>query len=381
MAPGPMFGTDSPAAAWRPSPEYLERSRLRRFLTDVGCADLEELQARAEADPAWFWSAAVADLGIRFDPEPEAVLDVSRGPEWARWWVGAGFNYVAAAVDGPAAARPGETALVWEGEDGEVRRFTRGAAARPRWTGRRARWRRLGVGRYDRVGIFMPMIPETVIAVLAVGKLGAVYTPIFSGYGAPAVASRLADCEAKLLVIADGFWRRGKVVDMKSVADAALAEAPTRRALPGRSPVRDGVRGRAVARRAGRRVEPRPGVGRRRAGGIGRDRCQRPVHDHLHQRHDREAQGRGARPRRLPAQGCGGPGPLLRPAARRRPVLVHRHGLDDGSVGGGRRPRCSAPRWSSTRARPTIPGRIGCGTWSSAIGSPTWGSAPPRSGH
>jgi len=77
------------------------------------------------------------------------------------------------------------------------------------------------------VGIFLPMIPEAVIAVLAVGKLGAIYTPIFSGYGAPAVASRLADCEARLLVTADGFWRRGKPVAMKALADAALAEAPS----------------------------------------------------------------------------------------------------------------------------------------------------------
>jgi len=225
-AAGPRFGTDSPAAAWRPSPEYLERSRLRRFLTDVGCADVEELQARAEADPAWFWSAAVADLGIRFDPEPEAVLDVSRGPEWARWWVGAGFNYVAAAVDEPARARPDEVALIWEGEDGAVRRFSRGElrAEVDRAAGAMAA---LGVGRGDRVGIFLPMIPEAVIAVLAVGKLGSVYTPIFSGYGAPAVASRLADCEARLLITVDGFWRRGKEVAMKAVADAALAEAPS----------------------------------------------------------------------------------------------------------------------------------------------------------
>lgn len=225
-AAGPRFGTDSPAAAWRPSPDYLDRSRLRRFLTDVGCADLEELQARAESDPAWFWSAAVADLGIRFDPEPETVLDVVKGPEWARWWVGAGFNYVATALDEPAVARPDELALVWEGEDGAVRRSSRGElrsevdrAARALAT--------LGVGRGDRVGIFLPMVPEAVIAVLAVGKLGAVYTPIFSGYGAPAVASRLADCEARVLITADGFWRRGKAVGMKAVADAALAEAPS----------------------------------------------------------------------------------------------------------------------------------------------------------
>jgi len=225
-AAGPRFGTDSPAAAWRPSPAYLERSRLRRFLTDVRCADLEDLQARAEADPAWFWSAAVADLGIRFDPEPETMLDVSQGPEWARWWVGAGFNYLTAAVEEPAAARPEEVALIWEGEDGAVRRFSR-AELRAEVDRAARAMAALGVGRGDRVGIFLPMIPEAVIAVLAVGKLGAVYTPIFSGYGAPAVASRLADCEARLLVTADGFWRRGKAVAMKAVADAALSEAPS----------------------------------------------------------------------------------------------------------------------------------------------------------
>ncbi len=223
---GPLFGTDSPAAAWRPSPAYHDRSRLRRFLADVGCPDLEALQARAAADPAWFWEAAARDIGVRFDPEPSVVLDTSRGIEWARWFGGAGFNYVRMAVDEPAAAHPEEMALAWEGEDGEVRHFTR---AQLRWAVDRAARAiaGLGIGPGDRVGIFLPMIPEAVIAVLAVGKLGAVYTPIFSGYGADAVASRLADCEARLLITADGFSRRGKPVPMKATADEALAAAPS----------------------------------------------------------------------------------------------------------------------------------------------------------
>ena len=130
------------------------------------------------------------------------------------------------AVDEPADARPNEMALVWEGEDGEVRHFTR---AQLRWAVDRAAraMAGLGVERGDRVGIFLPMIPEAAIAVLAVGKLGAIYTPIFSGYGADAVASRLADCEARLLVTADGFARRGKPVPMKATADEALAAAPS----------------------------------------------------------------------------------------------------------------------------------------------------------
>jgi acetyl-CoA synthetase len=223
---GPIFGTDTDAAAWRPSPAYLERSHLRRFLSTVGCDGLEALQARAVADPGWFWEAAARDIGVRFDPAPSSILDTSRGIEWASWFDGAGFNYVRMAVDEPAAARPEEMALVWEGEDGEVRHFTR---AQLRWAVDRAAraMAGLGVGRGDRVGIFLPMIPEAVIAVLAAGKLGAIYIPIFSGYGADAVASRLADCEATLLVTADGFARRGKPVPMKATADAALTAAPS----------------------------------------------------------------------------------------------------------------------------------------------------------
>ena len=223
---GPIFGTDTDAAAWRPTPAYLERSRLARFLRAHRLDNLEALQARAVADPAWFWTAAVSDIGVRFDPGPGTVLDTTRGIEWARWFNGAGFNYVRMAVDEPAAARPDELALAWEGEDGEVRHFTR---AQLRWAVDRAA-RAIaaqGVGRGDRVGIFLPMIPEAVIAVLAVGKLGAIYTPIFSGYGADAVASRLADCEASLLITADGFSRRGKPVPMKATADEALAQAPS----------------------------------------------------------------------------------------------------------------------------------------------------------
>lgn len=222
----PIFGTDSAAAAWRPSPEYLDRSHLRRFLDAVGCAGLEELQARAVADPAWFWSAAAHDIGVRFDPPPHRILDTSHGIESARWFDGAGFNYVGMAVDEPAATRPDEMALVWEGEDGEVRRFTRAELRREVDVAARAIASQ-GVGRGDRVGIFLPMIPEAAVAVLAVGKLGAIYTPIFSGYGAAAIAGRLADCEAKLLITADGFWRRGKRVEMKAVADEALDASPS----------------------------------------------------------------------------------------------------------------------------------------------------------
>ena len=86
---------------------------------------------------------------------------------------------------------------------------------------------RLGVAEGDRVGVFLPMSPEAAIATLAVVRIGAVYTPCFSGYGAQAVASRLQDCEAKVLITADGFQRRGQVVKMKETADEAAAASPS----------------------------------------------------------------------------------------------------------------------------------------------------------
>ena len=226
QAQWPIFGRDVADAAWRPGPAERVESRLARFLRTTGVSDLETLQRRAVDDPAWFWAAAADDIGIVWQQRPATVMDVSRGVEWSRWWSGGAFNYAAAAVEPRAAAEPDGSAIVWEGEDGDVRTLTNGellAAVRRA----AAAFAQLGVREGDRVGIYLPMLLETAIAVLAVGLLRAIYTPIFSGYGAPAVASRLRDCEATLVITADGFRRRGSVVRLKEVADAAVADAPS----------------------------------------------------------------------------------------------------------------------------------------------------------
>jgi acetyl-CoA synthetase len=212
--------------AWRPNEEYLQRSRLRRFMERHGVASYPDLLARANADPIWFWDAVSDDLGLVWQRPYTQVMDTSRGVPWTTWYTGGQFNYVATALDKHASG-PNTTkaALIWEGEDGEVRRYT--YAELLALTNQTANaLADLGVGKGDRVGIYLPMIPEVVAATLACGKLGAIYTPIFSGYGADAVASRLIDSGAKVLITADGFYRRGKVVPMKDTADAAAAQAP-----------------------------------------------------------------------------------------------------------------------------------------------------------
>src|SRR5262245_58904350 len=108
--------------AWRPGEDALKRSRLLRLMRSNGIATLDELRRRAVADVAWFWDAVVRDLGLEFERPYEQVLDLSQGKPWARWFVGGRYNYVHNALDrharGPLAQRP---AIVWEGEDGEVR--------------------------------------------------------------------------------------------------------------------------------------------------------------------------------------------------------------------------------------------------------------------
>jgi len=221
----PIFGRESNGVAWRPDPAAAEASRVGRFLKATGEPTLAALQVRAVADPGWFWGAAADDIAIPWTRRPRDVVDLTRGPAWARWWIGGAFDWSWAAVEPRARRDPDGIAVTWEGEDGDVRTLTNAELA-GRVRGAASHLAGLGVGEGDRVGILLPMLLETVIAVLAVSRVGAIFTPIFSGYAAPAIASRLVDCGATLLITADGFLRRGAWVDLKSVADAAVATAP-----------------------------------------------------------------------------------------------------------------------------------------------------------
>ncbi len=224
--PWPIFGRDVPGVAWRPTPELAAGSRLGRLLRATGEPSLDALQERAASDPGWFWGAAVDDLGLRWQRPYRDVVDMGRGVAWCRWWTGGAFNYARAAIAPEAGRDPDAQALAWEGEDGEVRRMS--SAELRDATERAARMlAREGVRAGDRVGIYLPMIPETVVVVLALGLLRAIYTPIFSGYGHAAVAGRLADCEASVLITADGFLRRGGIVRLQETADAALRDVPS----------------------------------------------------------------------------------------------------------------------------------------------------------
>jgi acetyl-CoA synthetase len=214
------------AIVWRPSEEYVERANVMRLMRAHGIDRFSELFERSVADVEWFWDAVVRDLDVGFARPYSKVLDRKGGPEWPLWFLDGRVNVAAQCVDRWAAATPDAVAVVWEGEEGATRTIT---YAQLRETTDRLAYGlvSLGVKQLDAVGIFLPMTPEAVAAVMACAKLGAIWLPIFSGYAADAVASRLADANAKVVITANAFPRRGRPIPMKGTADAAADATPT----------------------------------------------------------------------------------------------------------------------------------------------------------
>ncbi|BDZ45760.1 hypothetical protein GCM10025866_16690 [Naasia aerilata] len=181
----------------------------------------EALYEQARANREQFWADQARSLLHWHRPFTE-VLDWSNAP-FARWFGDGQLNVAYNCLDRHVLAGNGDrVALLWEGEPGDTRRITYGELT--------AEVKRaanlltaLGVRAGDRVAIYLPMIPEAVIAMLAVARLGAVHSVVFGGFSAESLRARIDDAEAKLVITADGGWRKGKVSPLKPAVDAALA--------------------------------------------------------------------------------------------------------------------------------------------------------------
>jgi acetyl-CoA synthetase len=212
---------------WHPGAELIQASNIKAFLDELGIADYEALLARADADPAWFWGAVLRRL--QFYRPYEQLLDESRGKPFARWCVGGTTNLVLNCIDRHRGTPTWQReALVWEGEGGDVVRWTYAdlAAEVSRLAGGLAS---LGLQQGDVVGLFLPNIPQAMAAFLACAKIGLVALPLFSGFGAAALRDRLEAAGAVALVTADASTRRGTIAPMKAVADEAVQSLPALR--------------------------------------------------------------------------------------------------------------------------------------------------------
>ncbi len=211
---------------WEPSTELIEQANLTAQMRKYALPTYEAFLQRSVEDPDWFWRAFFEDVDFHWHTPYTQTVDLSEGKPFAKWFVGGELNWTYNALDRLVANHQGgHFALIWEGEEGETRCYTYAqlleevnALAR----GLRA----LGVQPGDRVGLFLPFIPEVAIALLAVSRIGAIALPLFSGFGPEPIETRMQDAEAEWLFIADGFPRRGKTVPMYETAQTALQNLP-----------------------------------------------------------------------------------------------------------------------------------------------------------
>ncbi len=220
-----------------PSAEFSSRAQIGSL------AEYEQLYQASAADPVGFWSG-LARQELHWFREFEQGL-IWEEP-FARWFVGgqtnAAYNCLDVHLDSETRQR---TAILWEGEPGDQRRLTYGELHAEVCRFANA-LKSLGIGAGDVVSIYMPMVPELVIAMLACARIGAVHSVIFGGFSAEAIADRNNDASAKLQLTADGGWRRGKTLPLKATVDDALKKSPS-------------VEHCIVLRRTGQEVAMQPG--------------------------------------------------------------------------------------------------------------------------
>ena len=223
---------------YRPNEEFAARA-------NVGSGDSSrELLARAEAAPEDFW-AGLAESELHWFRKWDQVLDDSGAPFY-KWFVGGRTNMSYNCLDRHCETwRKNRAAIIWEGEPGEQRILTYQQLLRA--VERFANvLKGQGFGAGDRAILYMPMVPELPVAMLACARLGITHSVVFAGFSAEALKTRILDLDAGLVITADGGWRRGKVVPLKQAVDGALEDCPS-------------VRGVIVYRRTGNPVEMRPG--------------------------------------------------------------------------------------------------------------------------
>ena len=223
---------------FHPPAEFSQQAHIKSL------EDYEQLYNKAKADPQQFW-AELAEQELHWFQKWDKVLDWQ--PPFAKWFVGGKINISYNCLDRHLTTwRKNKAALIWEGEPGDERTLTYAQLHREVCKFANV-LKKLGVQKGDRVGIYMPMIPEAAIAMLACARIGAPHSVVFGGFSAEALRDRLIDAEAKLVVTADGGWRKDAIVSLKDQVDKALADCAVPR-----------VKNVLVVQRTGQQVHMEP---------------------------------------------------------------------------------------------------------------------------
>lgn len=208
---------------FKPSDDFVNQTNVKKWMDAHNIKTLDELHKKAE-DWQWFWEEVAKEYLEFYEPYNKLV---EWDAPWAKWFVDGKYNIVHDCLDKHAkGAKKDKVAFYFEGEPGDKKSYTYAELYKEVNKFANA-LKEMGVEKGDRVGIYMPMIMELPVAMLACAKIGAVHSVVFSGFSALAFRDRVNDCEAKVVITCDSFYRRGKKVPLKKQADEALKNAPS----------------------------------------------------------------------------------------------------------------------------------------------------------
>lgn len=206
-----------------PSEKQIQESNIFQFMQKHNITSLEELSQKAKHNLEWFWKSVEKDIGIIWDVPYAKTLDVSKGIAWTKWFVGGKTNIYKSSVEKFVKLYPQKTAYHFISEDGNTSKISY-SELNCKVSKLANGLKSLGVQKGDVIAIYLPMIEEAIVTVLAASKIGAIQTVIFSGYSSESLHVRLQDCKAKILLVSDGFTRKGKSVSQKQAAEIAIKD-------------------------------------------------------------------------------------------------------------------------------------------------------------
>ena len=204
-----------------PSEKQIQESNIFQFMKTHNISSLDELSKKAKDDVEWFWKSVDKDIGIVWDSPYDKILDSSEGIAWSKWFINGKTNIYKSSVEKFTKQNPKKIAYHFVSEDGitsEISYSQLDVKVSKLANGMKS----IGVKKGDVIAIYLPMIEEAIIAILAASKIGAIQTVIFSGYSSESLHIRLDDCKAKILFVSDGFHRKGKPISQKNSVNDAI---------------------------------------------------------------------------------------------------------------------------------------------------------------
>jgi acetyl-CoA synthetase len=207
--------------AFTPTEDQIKKSNIHALMKKHNIKTLSELSDKAEKDLNWFWKAVDEDIGIVWSQKYSAVSDFSAGIAWPKWFVNGKTNIISSSAEKFSKLTPDKIAYYFVSEDG-IKSQTTYKELESSVNKLANGLKTLGVQKGDVVAIYMPMIAEAIIAIMACAKIGAVETVVFSGYSSESLRIRLQDCKAKVLFVSDGYTRKGKKISQKKTVDDVI---------------------------------------------------------------------------------------------------------------------------------------------------------------